>query len=95
MLTVVLPVAFALVFDQRLTAVFVALAVGLYGAAFGAIQQVPQIVPALPEVRAMTQGRPPVEARPIEQRVASDVRQIRSSSSMERNKGWHCARTRS
>jgi MFS family permease len=47
-----------------------------YGAAFGAIQQVPQIVPGLPEVRSMTQGRPPAEARPIEQRVASDVTKV-------------------
>ena len=47
-----------------------------YGAAFGAIQQVPQIVPGLPEVRAMVQGRPPVEARPIEQRVAADVTKV-------------------
>lgn len=47
-----------------------------YGAAFGAIQQVPQIVPALPEVRAQTQGRPPAEARSIEQRVASDVTKV-------------------
>jgi len=44
-----------------------------YGAAFGAIQQVPQIVPGLPEVRSMTQGRTAPEARAIEQRVASDV----------------------
>ena len=34
-----------------------------YGAAFGAIQQMPQIVPGLPEVRAMVQGRPAPEAR--------------------------------
>jgi MFS family permease len=47
-----------------------------YGAAFGAIQQMPQIVPGLPEVRAMVQGRPPVEARPIEQRVAADVTKV-------------------
>jgi MFS family permease len=47
-----------------------------YGAAFGAIQQVPQIVPGLPEVRAMVQGRPPLEARPIEQRVAADVTKV-------------------
>ena len=44
-----------------------------YGAAFGAIQQVPQIVPGLPEVREMVAGRPAPEARLIEQRVASDV----------------------
>jgi MFS family permease len=47
-----------------------------YGAAFGAIQQVPQIVPGLPEVRQMTSGRPAAEARVIEQRVASDVTKV-------------------
>jgi MFS family permease len=47
-----------------------------YGAAFGAIQQVPQIVPALPEVRQMTQGAPPPQARLAEQRVASDVTKV-------------------
>src|SRR5687768_8759292 len=47
-----------------------------YGAAFGAIQQVPQIAPGLPDVRVMTQGKPPAEARLIEQRVASDVTKI-------------------
>src|SRR5687767_7264515 len=47
-----------------------------YGAAFGAIQQAPQIVPGLPEVRAMVQGRPPAEARAIEQRVAADVTKV-------------------
>ena len=44
-----------------------------YGAAFGAIQQIPQIVPGLPEVRQMTANRPVPEARAVEQRVASDV----------------------
>ena len=34
-----------------------------YGAAFGAIQQIPQIVPGLPEVRQMVQGLPPPQAR--------------------------------
>ena len=47
-----------------------------YGAAFGAIQQVPQIVPGLPEVHTMVQGRPVAEARAIEQRVASDVTKV-------------------
>jgi len=47
-----------------------------YGAAFGAIQQIPQIVPGLPEVRQMTAGRPAPEARLIEQRVASDVTKV-------------------
>jgi len=47
-----------------------------YGAAFGAIQQIPQMVPGLPEVRQMTANRPPPEARAIEQRVASDVTKV-------------------
>jgi MFS family permease len=47
-----------------------------YGAAFGAIQQIPQIVPGLPEVREMTQGQPLPAARAIEQRVASDVTKV-------------------
>jgi MFS family permease len=47
-----------------------------YGAAFGAIQQIPQIAPGLPEVRSMTAGQPPPQARQIEQRVASDVTKV-------------------
>jgi MFS family permease len=47
-----------------------------YGAAFGAIQQVQQIVPGLPEVKAMTAGKPVPEARRIEQAVASDVTKV-------------------
>ncbi|HEY9419975.1 MAG TPA: MFS transporter [Thermoanaerobaculia bacterium] len=44
-----------------------------YGAAFGAIQQIPQMVPGLQEVRGMTAGLPPPEARRTEQGVASNV----------------------
>jgi hypothetical protein len=47
-----------------------------YGAAFGAIQQIPQIAPGLPEVRSMTAGQPPPQARQIEQRAASDVTKV-------------------
>ena len=47
-----------------------------YGAAFGAIQQVPQIVPGLPEVRQLTQNEKPPQARLIEQRHASDVTKV-------------------
>ncbi len=48
-----------------------------YGAAFGAIQQIPQMVPGLPEVREMVRGvQPPPQARAIEQRVASDVTKV-------------------
>ena len=44
-----------------------------YGAAFGAIQQIPQMIPGLQEVQQLTAGQPPPAARAIEQRVASDV----------------------
>jgi MFS family permease len=44
-----------------------------YGAAFGAIQQIQQIVPGLPEVRGMTQGLPPPRAALITQEVAANV----------------------
>ncbi len=47
-----------------------------YGAAFGAIQQIPQIVPGLPEVRQMVQGQSPADARLTTQRVASDVTKV-------------------
>jgi MFS family permease len=47
-----------------------------YGAAFGAIQQIPQIVPGLPEVREMTAGLAPPQAGLINQRVASDVTKV-------------------
>ena len=47
-----------------------------YGAAFGAIQQIPQIVPGIPEVREMVQGQAPAEARLTTQRVASDVTKV-------------------
>jgi MFS family permease len=47
-----------------------------YGAAFGAIQQVPQIVPGVPDVRQEVAGRPAPQARAIEQRTASDVTKV-------------------
>jgi MFS family permease len=46
-----------------------------YGAAFGAIQQIPQIVPGLPEVRQMVQGQPPPVAGRIVQETAVSVTQ--------------------
>ncbi len=58
---------------RRTTIVTTVMFAMAYGAAFGAIQQIPQIVPGLPEVRQMVAGRPVPEARLIEQRVASDV----------------------
>ena len=47
-----------------------------YGAAFGAIQQIPQIVPGLPEVQSMTQGAPPPQVGRITQEVASNVTKV-------------------
>jgi MFS family permease len=43
-----------------------------YGAAFGALQHIPQIVPGLADVRAKTQGQPAPVQRNIEQRVGSE-----------------------
>ena len=44
-----------------------------YGAAFGAIQQIPQIVPGLHDVRAQTAGQQPPAARRIEQGISANV----------------------
>ena len=61
---------------KRTTIVTTVMFAMAYGAAFGAIQQVPQIVPGLPEVRQLTQGQPPPQARQTEQRVAADVTKV-------------------
>ena len=47
-----------------------------YGAAFGAIQQIPQIVPGLPEVREAVRGLPVPQARAIEQQTAANVTKV-------------------
>ena len=47
-----------------------------YGAAFGAIQQVPQIVPGLPEVRQLTNGLPPPRAALVTQETAANVTKV-------------------
>jgi MFS family permease len=47
-----------------------------YGAAFGAIQQVPQIVPGLPEVREITQALPPPRAALVNQETAANVTKV-------------------
>ena len=47
-----------------------------YGAAFGAIQQIPQIVPGLEEVQAQTAGMAPPAARRFEQSTAANVTKI-------------------
>jgi MFS family permease len=43
-----------------------------YGAAFGAIQQMPQIVKRFSEVQVKKQGKPPVEAARIDRAAAAD-----------------------
>ncbi|MFO1019920.1 MAG: MFS transporter [Planctomycetales bacterium] len=47
-----------------------------YGAAFGAIQQMPQIAPGLPEVKAATAGKPVPQQKQIEQKAASDYTKV-------------------
>lgn len=44
-----------------------------YGAAFGALQHTPRMVPYLPQVKEMTTGKPVPEQKRIEQTVASKV----------------------
>ncbi len=44
-----------------------------YGAAFGALQHTPRIVPSLPQVKEMTAGKPVPEQKKIEQETAATV----------------------
>jgi MFS family permease len=47
-----------------------------YGAAFGALQHIPQIVPGLADVKASTQGKPVPEQKKIEQTMGSEYTKI-------------------
>ncbi len=47
-----------------------------YGAAFGAIQQIPQIVTGLPDVKAKTEGKTKPDQAKIEQATAADVTKV-------------------
>ena len=47
-----------------------------YGAAFGALQQIPQIVPGLPEVKAAVEGKIVPEQKKIEQKYAADYTKV-------------------
>jgi MFS family permease len=47
-----------------------------YGVAFGAIQQIPQIVPGLAEVKAQTEGKPPPVKADIERKAAADFTKL-------------------
>ena len=60
--------------DLRRTTIVTTLMFAMsYGAAFGAIQQIPQIVPGLQEVREQTAGLAPPLARRAEQSVSANV----------------------
>jgi len=63
--------------DLRRTTIVTTLMFAMsYGAAFGAIQQIPQIVPGLADVRAETSGMAPPAARLHEQAVAANVTKV-------------------
>lgn len=47
-----------------------------YAAAFGAIQQMPRMIPALPEVQAKVEGQPVPEQKKIEQATAANVTKV-------------------
>jgi MFS family permease len=47
-----------------------------FGAAFGAIQQMPQIASAMPDVAAQTAGKPVPAQKEIEQKAASDYSKV-------------------
>jgi MFS family permease len=47
-----------------------------YGAAFGAIQQIPQIIPGVPEIREKTDGKPVPEQKRIEQEASASMGKV-------------------
>jgi hypothetical protein len=55
---------------RRTTIVTTILFACAYGAAFGAIQQMPQIVPGVPEIQKQTEGKPVPAQKQIEQAAA-------------------------
>jgi MFS family permease len=60
--------------DLRRTTIVTTLMFAMsYGAAFGAIQQIPQIVPGLEDVRATTADMDPMQARRAEQSVSANI----------------------
>jgi MFS family permease len=61
---------------RRTTIVTTMMFAMVYGATFGALQQVPQMVPGLPEVREMAAGVPPARAGLINQQVAANVLKV-------------------
>ena len=63
--------------DLRRTTIVTTLMFALsYGAAFGAIQQMPQIAPGMPDVMVQTVGKPVPEQKKIEQAAASSYAKV-------------------
>lgn len=58
---------------RRTTIVTTLLFACSYGAAFGALQQTPSIVPSLPQVQAITEGMTTPERKKVEQQIAASV----------------------
>ena len=56
---------------RRVTLVSTVMLALAYGAAFGALQQVPQMVSGIPQVQEETRDMPPPQAAPIMQRIAA------------------------
>jgi hypothetical protein len=54
----------------------------VYGAAFGAIQQIPQIVPGLHEVQAQTKGLKPPQAARVTQEIAASVTSLQETGGL-------------
>jgi MFS family permease len=61
---------------RRTTMVTTLMFAMVYGATFGALQQVPQIVPGLPQVREMAAAAPPERTGVINQQVAASVLKV-------------------
>jgi hypothetical protein len=61
---------------RRVTIVTTIMFACSYGAAFGAIQQLPQIVPGLADVKAAVAGKPVPVQRQTEQKIASEYTKL-------------------
>ncbi len=63
--------------DLRRTTIVTTIMFALaYGAAFGAIQHIPRIVPGLPQVKAQTAGKPVPQQKKIEQANAANYTKV-------------------
>jgi MFS family permease len=58
---------------RRATIVSTIMLAMAYGAAFGALQQVPQMVPGVPQVQEETRDLPPPQAAQVTQRIAAQM----------------------